>query len=339
MRKTLAQNIINQLGIINENYLSNLNQAYRFIISTYLNALLTYFNKTRSFSTSLQNLLITGLVSIDGDDIEKADKYYGKFKTIDKLVNDDIFLQFIREGVHPLISNSTNTINDPIASSKEYNRYLTESVPEKHPSFSLHVLFQYYDKFQEQYIRFLSQQKTATQRALDKARNKIASMVGDESIERNPSLRNPPYTQRRSFTTDPINSGFIKIKQEIKTLFALGLANVYRYCPSLRGLPLSGFHCKSARENNLTAFFIDFLSALYAKREIYFPDKYHTAHHQNAIPLSQFSTFRPLLDYSYTKNGSTYRIMCSYLDGGSSSSNTMMSGIYVNNDDINIAVF
>ncbi len=345
MRKPLAQNIINQLSLINKTYLVDLNQVYRIIISAYINALLNFFKETKSLSGDSQSLLISGLVPIEGNDIEKADKYYAKFKTISKLVNDDLFLEFILKGVHPLISNSTNTINDPIESSKDYLSYLTESVPEKHPSLSLHILFQYYDVFQNQYIEFLSRQKTATQRALDKARTKITSMAGDESIEKNPMRGNPPYTQRRSFTTDPINSGFIKIKQEIKTLFSIGLATVHKYCPSLRGLPLSGFHCKSARSTNLTAFFIDFLSALYAKREIHFPDKYHTLHHQNAIKLSQFDTIRPLTDYSYTQHGNSYRIMCSYLDdnGNNSNSNSrnVITGIYVNNnmDDINIAMF
>ena len=301
----IVRNIISQTL----DQLNSLKKIYLPLVVVYLNLITDYFRDVKSFLDSRRPLLVGGLPQIDVDNLESANEFYGKFKNLSELVVDDAFLRYIRDGVNLLISDPSKSISTPMVSTY-VKEYLTESLPKEYLLFSPHILFRYYYVYQTNYRNYLIEEETRMKRAIDKAKNKIATMLGDEKIERNGGLVEvyPSYNQKRAFTTDPLNSGFIQIKSEIMTLIDNGLNNVYDYCPNLEGLPLEGFHSASARSTGLTVKFINYLSALYARNDSLHPDKYNAAHHHDIVVLSQFNTMNALKYYGFTKRGNTYNI-------------------------------
>ncbi len=283
--------------------------VYQPVVISYLNRVRSYLDGIHSFINPKQRVLIVNLAPVIKNEVDlvESNKFYRRYKNLSDLVRDDIFRQFIRTGVLSLISSSSKSISKPEVSifAKDY---LTETLPEDFAEFSLHILFKYYYNYQSKYLTYLVDEQTSLRRALDKARGKIQTMLGDESIDRNITEGNPMYNQRKAFTTDPINSGFIQIKTEIRQLIENGLDKVYDYCENLRDLPLEGFHSASARSKGLTVKFINYLSALYARNDLLHPEKYNTAHHQENVALAQKNTMDALQKYGYTQRGNRYTI-------------------------------
>ena len=295
------KNSLDKLELVRDVYLP--------VVINYLNQLTTYFDKLRSFVNPTQRLLIENLAPllIRSGDLTAANKYYSRFKKLSDLVRDDTFRKFIMTGNFSLITSSSKSIRSP-ESSLFAKDYLTETLPTEFAAFSLHILFKYYYNYREKYLYYLVDERESLQRAIDKARKKIMSMLGDESIDKNATEGNPAYNQRKAFTTDPINSGFLQIKVEIRQLIENGLDKVYDYCENLKDLPLEGFHSASARSKGLTVKFINYLSALYARNDGLHPEKYNTAHHLENVALAQLNTMEALQKYGYSQRGNRYTI-------------------------------
>lgn len=142
------------------------------------------------------------------------------------------------------------------------------------PALILHTLFRVYEAYIGESTNTNRENVKRLETAIQNAAKKIIEVVGDESYSL--GNNNSGYRQRKSFTTLPENSGFVKMRAEILYLLRQSYHYVMDYCPSLRELPLEAFQSDSAYETGLATDFIGVVAVMAADREFSFPDGYRS---------------------------------------------------------------
>jgi hypothetical protein len=263
-----------------------LDTVYVPLVDTYLEGLADYLREQRG---------IVGQAAVfrlaDGRPgllMESQEEY----RQTDSLVQDALFRAYLRRG--------DAVFRVPQATTTESTEApMTEAPPDQYPVLVLHLLFRQYQRFLAAYLVFGEQEIQAGELALAKARDKMNRLLGDERVDR--ADRSDPrlYQQRKSFTTQPINSGFIKFKAEIKTLIDRAWHNTQLYCEKLRGLPLAGFHCEAAFESGLCSRFCEYVGALYAYKDLAIQQQYNSQHHTAHCHKALWEAFHPLHAFSW----------------------------------------
>jgi len=218
---------------------------------------------------------------IQGGDLpsyaERFDALNALFKgvSVRDLIGDELFYAYLRLGskafaerqfgLNPLDKVSDGGGNQP--------PNLVVEQQQEYPILVLHRLFRAYMAYLGEYSNLAADNIARLVGAIEKANKKIAEVVGDESYTLNTGVE---YRQRKSFTTLPENSGFIKMRAEIVYLLRQAYHLVMDYCPALRKLPLEGFQSDSAYETGLSTDFIGVVAVLAADREFTFPDGYRS---------------------------------------------------------------
>lgn len=180
-------------------------------------------------------------------------------------------------------------------------------VAKEYPILLLHRLFRAYAAYLGEYSTLAADNVTRLVAAIEKANRKIADVVGDESYVLNSGAE---YRQRKSFTTLPENSGFIKMRAEIVYLLRQAYNLVKDYCPGLRMLPLEGYQSDSAYETGLSTDFIGVVAVLAADREFTFPDGYRSGKQFTKIKQDKQGMMRRLRRYCWQGgNGRPYVII------------------------------
>ena len=164
-----------------------------------------------------------------------------------------------------------------------YNYFYSEkqavvvAAPEGQPALILHALFRVYEAYVDESINTNQENVNRLERDIQNASDKISRVVGNESYLLNTEDDdNRGYRQRKSFTTLPENSGFVKMRAEIIYLLRQTYHYVMDYCPTLRELPLEVFQSDSAYETGLSTDFIGVVAVMAADREFSFPDGYRS---------------------------------------------------------------
>jgi hypothetical protein len=171
-----------------------------------------------------------------------------------------------------------------------------------YPALRLHVLFRLYASYLNAYSVFITENLELLRASIDKTRNKLAKMVANESVSQNGD-KEVEYRQRRSFTTQPINSGYVKLKAEMTSLISRAYHKVQESVPTLRGLPLEGFHCDSAYDTGLTSAMVAYISVIAAENELNHPDQFKSKHQYLFIRQKMNETMTPLRQFSYNTCG------------------------------------
>lgn len=218
------------------------------------------------------------------------------------IVNDDLFYEYLATGnnvflKHRFDDSRMGNITSESGRGSTTLKAKDISVDEEYPALVLHDLLRAYNEYRTEYLLLSSENLARIKAAIDKGNRKIAEVVGDESYSLN---RNTDYRQRKSFTAKPENSGFIKLRSEIKYLLDRGYHHVMQYAPNLTGLPLDAFQSDSAYESGLSIDFIDVIATLAASREYTFPDGYRTQQQYKKIQYDKQDVMRRMRQYTYT---------------------------------------
>jgi hypothetical protein len=171
-------------------------------------------------------------------------------------------------------------------------------INEEYPALLLHDLLRAYNDYRREYLLLSSENLGRINAAIDKGNKKIAEVVGDESYSVGSNTTN--YRQRKSFTTKPENSGFIKLRAEIKYLIDRAYHLVMDYAPNLKGLPLDAFQGDSAYEAGLSVDFIDVIAVLAANREYSFPDGYRSQQQYRKINYEKHESMKRMRRYTWS---------------------------------------
>lgn len=239
------------------------------------------------------------------------------------LLGDALFYRYLREGNTVFIDRLAD-INSFEPQQTKSNATTVGNTFEAlvdvilaYPALRLHGLFRLYANYINEYSIFISENLDLLRASIDKTRNKLAKMVANESVSQSgDNKESTEYRQRRSFTTQPINSGYVKLKAEIKSLISRAYHKVQEFAPNLRGLPLEGFHCDSAYENGLTSAMVAFIAIVAAENELIYPDQYKSKHQQQFIRQKMNETMTPLRQFSYYRtHGNESNDIIWYCDG------------------------
>lgn len=278
--------------------LDALKSQYDLIVFYYLQQLVDYFLERA------RNFLVEPLPSL-GDSLAEANARYRESRAYEDpkaLVADRNLLAYITQGVRAFQSQLERSIDEPVQD-LSMNPAVIETVPEDNPVLVLHILFKYTRQYLDKYGDFLNAEILATVRAIDKARHKIASLAGDERVDHGDAevgrASAREYVQRRAFTTQTINSGFVQIRAEIERLIDDAYHLSQEYCPNLRGMPLPGYHGKSAQASGLMDAFTGLMRVLYAKSELILPERYNSQAHHQLVPLEQQNAMARLRQFRY----------------------------------------
>ena len=220
-----------------------------------------------------------------GSDFLKNAAYFDRLNTLLKgtmvrdLVQDPLFYEYLTKGSNAFLELQYGNIVDPL-SIQGQGGAAGSAVPPKlvmdplYPALLLHTLIRIYDEYGTAFQKANTDNVARIEAAIQKATKKMAEVVGDESYSLN--RNNTDYRQRKSFTTRPENSGFVKMRSEIVFLLQQTYHLVMDYCPNLRGLTLEAFQSDSAFDSGLAIDFITMVAVLAADREFTFPDGYRS---------------------------------------------------------------
>lgn len=279
-------------------YLDALKSQYDLIVFYYLQRLVEYF------SEQARNFLIDPLPSL-GASLAAANTLYGESRAYEDpkaFIVDRNLRAYVTRGVRAFQSQTERPIDQPVED-LSMNPAVIESVPRDSPALVLHILFKYTRLYLEKYGDFINDEIGLTTRAIDKARHKIASLAGDERVDHGDAevgrASAREYVQRRAFTTQTINSGFVQIKAEIERLIDEAYHLTQEYCPNLRGMTLPGYHGKSAQACGLMDAFTSVMRMLYASSELILPERYNSQAHHQLIPLEKQNVMHRLRPFRY----------------------------------------
>lgn len=212
-----------------------------------------------------------------------------------ELVADDLFYRYLIKGDQTIFAERLAVLGDVVAWQRRQREETVSYTSSSHalityPVLRLHSLFRLYTRYVSEYSEFIADNMRHIRDALHKARNKVAELVGDETVQ-----------ESRANMMRPINSGFVKLKAEIKTLLARAYHKVQEYVPNLRGLPLEAFHSDSAYESGLTSAMVEFISVVAAENELVHPEQYKSNRLYQHIRQKMNESMAPLRQFTYQK--------------------------------------
>jgi hypothetical protein len=296
---------------------------YKVLLLAYFRAIVDVLEKQRSLlGAPLLSLplnvtaLLRAAPSTLANEVNLFDQVSAAFKqiTLRDLVADDLFYNYLVTGNNAFVSRMESNnipIEDTTTRTTTSKSGLTPPqllISEEYPILLLHSIFKFYTKYAKQYIDFLQTDLLAIEEAIRKATNKIAQVVGDESYSVNNN--NTDYRQRKAFTTQPINSGFVKLKAEIIAMLRRAYTKTQQYCPSLLDMPMEGFQSASARATGLQTNFIEFVVVVTMVNELRVQDSFKTQIQYKLACKSEYETMHTLKSYSYRKiNEHSYEII------------------------------
>lgn len=213
--------------------------------------------------------------------------------TVEDIVEDNLFAAYLSRGSNAFLNKQYK----PNTMDVELNQAVRLPQNSQYPVLILHELFKAYQEYLAEYVKVATNNIARIVDAIDKATKKIAEVVGDETYSLN---RPTDYRQRKTFTTRPENSGFIKMRAEINHLLRKAYLLVNDYAESLRGLPLEGYQTDSAYETGLSTDFITFVATLSADLELMFPDGYRTQKHYMKVKQEKQAIMARLRRYTWS---------------------------------------
>lgn len=219
------------------------------------------------------------------------------------IIRDDLFYEYLFTGSDAFLkyryenNNGISSVQQQQPSNAKGTKIEIDS---EYPALIIHDLLRAYTAYRREYLLMSSENLAHINTAIQKANRKIAEVVGDESysIDRRPI----GYRQKKSFTTKPENSGFIKLRDEIVFLLRRTYQFVMNYVPNLQGLPFEAFQTKNAFDSGLWTDFVDVVAAVGASREFTFNEGYRTELQLKKIQIDKQGTMERLRNYLYYGN-------------------------------------
>ena len=257
--------------------MSTMLQLYKTILLQYMAEIARFMAPVIQLTPRMAALLSQPILftAYDGALASSVDRFdalnalFGNVLVRD-LIKDDLFYEYLYTGSKVFINQQFGGDGGGGGVGQPVNLAIEE---EEYPILVLHRVFRAYMAYIDEYSNMMANNITRLTAAIEKANKKIAEVVGDESYVLNAGVE---YRQRKSFTTLPENSGFIKMRAEIVYLLRQAYHLVMDHCPALRNLPLEGFQGDSAYETGLSTDFIGVVAVLAADREFSFPDGYRS---------------------------------------------------------------
>lgn len=309
-----------------------LDSAYTPIVNDYLKQLREYMTKQQSLTGQKAVFAVPdGELALGGP----QDAY----RQSDALVRDAQFRDYLQKG-NAIFATRPPLVGQRATTDSESTTLRLEAPPAQYPVLILHSLFRQYQRYLAAYTRYSERQLQLGEEALGKARAKMASLLGDERVDRTDRSDPLLYQQRKSFTTQPINSGFVQFKAEIWALIKRAWHNTQTYATKLRGLPLEGFHCEAAFASGLCTRFCEYVAALYAYKDLSINQQYNSQHHTAHCHKAVWEAFRPLHAYSWAPMGVTADgDQDYYISGGSPTTGGGQWGTVITQAQYNLAPF
>ena len=176
---------------------------------------------------------------------------------------------------------------------------------ENMPILQLHYLFVEYQKYTAQYSKSLQQEVARVDNAIKLATQKLNQLVGEERVESHPN-REINYTNRRSFVTQPINSGIVRVRADIKAIINRAFHNVIENCHGLAGLKLEDLQTGEAFESGLMTDFVEYMTVAYTRNTLRFQDSYKSREQYSMTNTDLFNTMLKLRTWTYTRRGTRF---------------------------------
>jgi hypothetical protein len=201
-------------------------------------------------------------------------------------------------------------VYEPFKTYYKDNRPVLDAYFEKkYPIFRLESMYTSYTTFAKKErddIGVRIREIDETMQAIEKKISSIAQENGDFSFIAQQDL--PYVKQPRTFNSQPINNGIIRLKAEVVTFMMKAWTRVQQYCPRLRGLPLQAFQDDSAFEEGLTVEFANFVAALIAENQLTFPNAYKSLAMQRHVISHCANVMNQLKYYTYAAAPTGYTV-------------------------------
>jgi hypothetical protein len=177
------------------------------------------------------------------------------------------------------------------------------------PIFRLESMFTSYTTFARKERKKIGQRIREIDGTMEKIETKIKLIAEENGDFKFLADQDLPYVkQPRTFNSQPINNGIIRLKAEVVTFMMKAWTRVQQYCPRLRGLPLQAFQDDSAFEVGLTVEFANFVAALIAENQLTFPNAYKSLAMQRHVISHCANVMNQLKYYTYSAASVGYTI-------------------------------
>lgn len=224
-----------------------------------------------------------------------------KEKNLETLIIYNPFLKFYKYNIGPDGKKLTDEeITKLFETPKENN---DEYIKKTYPILELEHIFAMYNKFTH------LERSVILNRIqyIDESVANIEAKIADISQEKNDfsfmSEQQLPYFKNtRSFNSQPINNGVIRLKADVIAHMEKAYRKVQQHCSALRGMPLEAFQADHAFDSGLTGAFANYVAALIAETQLTFPNAYKSLAMQRHVLSHVTNTFNELKKYRATKS-------------------------------------
>jgi hypothetical protein len=187
----------------------------------------------------------------------------------------------------------------------------------------LYFIFMKYNSYIQFYIDNLSNELNEVEEAIKKTKSIILSIAKESRNDLEEDKRNE-YIQRKSFTSQPINSGIVKLKPFIVTFIDNAYSLVQHYCPRLNGLPL--IEIERSIDSGLAGEFARFVALLISDNSLLHPDQYKSKMQFDKTALNKPNIMNNLKQYYFTKSFTGYKVFGPFNSKNVSSFPPMIGG-------------
>jgi len=189
-----------------------------------------------------------------------------------------------------------------------HNIYISNyNIKKEYLILDLYFIFNKYKDYIDFFISKLSKDLINIDNTIEKTKSIILSISREEeNNEINLENKRNEYIQRKSFTSQPINSGIIKLKPFIVTFIDNAYQLVQTYCPNLEGLPL--IEIEKSIESGLAGEFARFVALLISDNSLLHPDQYKTKMQFDKTTINKNNIINNLRMYNYRKLHNEFKI-------------------------------
>jgi hypothetical protein len=219
-------------------------------------------------------------------------EYYLTGKTIFRFNSTGVGGGNQKKSVKKSMDNETpiNLVNKRIPNSYAMQLY---------PILIMHYIFESYYKFVEFYSTMLTQQLSDVTQAIALINEKIIDISRERWGDRRGD-DHPFYSQKKAFTSKPINSGIIELKAEVVHFMNQAYCMIKKYC-DIGALELEDFQGDSAYHVGLTSDYASLVAALIAENGLNFQKTYKSIASQRYTQMHTANVLNRLKLYTYKK--------------------------------------
>jgi hypothetical protein len=181
------------------------------------------------------------------------------------------------------------------------------------PTLKLERLFTLYSFYTKLSRRYLSERIDNISQTLVETEKKITDISRESDDFSFLSKQQLPYFKHtKSFNSQPINNGVVRLKAEVVTHMSKAYSRVKQHCPRLSGLSLEDLQGDVAFQCGLTTEFANFVAALIAENQLTFPNAYKSLAMQRHVITHTTDIMNQLKNYQYSGGGKGDRARISF---------------------------